>query len=189
MATMRIEISADKRKIVYDEIKKRVGEIRRNAIMKTMPKAVMKAEMILRTAVDSYYESYSPHLYNRTESLYSVMDVKYTSDGFKLVFGESLRGNHRVGNDYIYDVMFKKGFHGGAPHNGDYYWRYPGPQAAASLGIPPYITWYPWGAAPISSSPWEYMKSEWAAYTNGEGKKILLNAVLSEFAKIIKEVS
>lgn len=186
---MTIKISADKKKKIYNEAVKNVGAIRRNAIMKTMPKAITKARMIFRTAVDSYYEGYSPRVYNRTESLYSAMEIKFTQDGFKLVFGESLKGSHRVGNDYIYDVMFKKGVHGGAPHNGDYYWRYPGPQAAASLGIPPYIAWYPWGAAPRSESPWEYMKSEWTAYTNSEGKKMLLDAIISEIAKIIKEES
>lgn len=97
-----------------------------------------------------------------------------------------MSGGHRVGNDYIYNVMFKKGYHGGAPHNGGYYWRFPSPQTAAELGVPPFAVWYPWGPAPQSGAPWDQIQAEWMTYINGEGKQLLLNAIISEAAKYLR---
>ena len=57
-------------------------------------------------------------------------------------------GGHRVDGEYIYNVMFKKGYHGGAPHDGGYYWRWPSPHTLQEGGIPPYSMWYLWGPAP-----------------------------------------
>lgn len=189
MATMKAEITIKENKDLQNKIIAKAGEIRRNAIMSVIPKAINKAKMIVRGAVDDYYESYSPVVYQRQESLYSVMNVELTGDGFDLLFSAAnLSGGHRVGNDYIYDVMFKKGYHGGAPHNGGYYWRFPSPQTASSFGIPPYITWYPFGPAPQSASPWEQIQADWYDYINTEGKRLLLNAIVSEAVKIKREV-
>jgi len=85
--------------------------------------------------------------------------------------------------------MFKKGYHGGAPHNGGYYWRFPSPNTAYEMGVPPYCVWYPWGPAVQTESPWERIQEEWNEYANGEGKKVLLDAFCSEIKKVIKEVS
>ena len=74
MATMVTEITVKDDKDKLKDILSKVGVIRRNAIMAVVPKAINKAKMIVRGAVDEYYGSYSPRVYSRTESLYSVME-------------------------------------------------------------------------------------------------------------------
>lgn len=185
MAIMKITVTEQDNPDFQDKLMSMASMIQKNAMAQVKPKAIMKAKLIVRGAVDAYYGSYGPQVYSRTESLYSVMEVQETGDGFDLMFGgEYMKGSHRVGNDYIYDVMFKKGYHGGAPHNGDYYWRWPSPQTLSESGIPPYSMWYLWGPAPQSASPWEQIYSEWMEYINGEGKQLLLNAIRSEVAKV-----
>lgn len=190
MSHTTITVTADKSASVAQALINNASKIYRNAIMSVVPKMVRQADLIVKTAIDSYYDSYEPHIYKRKESLYSVFQVELTSTGFNLVFdGSNIHGDHRVNNDYIYDVMFKKGYHGGAPHNGNYYWRFPSPQFASEMGVPPYITWYPFGPAVQTESPWERIQAEWAIYSNTEGKQLLLKAFQSEIDKVIKEVS
>ena len=190
MAHTTITITVDKNASIAQALINNASKIYRNAMMSAMPKMIRQADLIVKTAIDSYYDSYEPHIYQRQESLYSAFQVELTHAGFDLVFDEgNMRGGHRISNEYIYDVMFKKGYHGGAPHNGNYYWRYPSPQFASELGIPPYITWYPFGPAIQTESPWERIQAEWETYRNTEGKQLLLKAFQNEIGKVIKEVS
>ena len=69
--TTKVTISGDEDK--KKKILSKVGQIRLNAIMKVAPKAIEKAESIVRDAVDDYYTDYDPVVYQRKESLYSVM--------------------------------------------------------------------------------------------------------------------
>lgn len=73
MATMVTEITVKDDKDKLEDILSKVGAIRQNVIAAVRPKAINKAKMIVRGAVDAYYGSYSPRVYGRTESLYSVM--------------------------------------------------------------------------------------------------------------------
>lgn len=189
MSSAKIEITIDKNAIIKQKLLERAGEIYANAIRSVTPIIIDKANQIVRTAIDSYYESYYPQVYRRTESLYSVFHPEFTRSGFDLVFDDSRFGYHRADSEYIYNVMFKKGYHGGAPHNGSYYWRWPSPQTLHESGIPPYSMWYLWGPAVQSESPWEIIQEEWGEYANGEGKKLLIDAFCSEIKKVIKEVS
>ena len=192
MSHTTITITVDKNVSIAQALINNASKIYRNAISWVKPKLIRQAKLIVTTAIDSYYDSYSPYVYNRSESLYSIFSIEDTTSGFDLLFDESkLNGKHREGasGQYIYDVMFKKGYHGGAPHNGNYYWRYPSPQFASELGIPPYITWYPFGPAIQTESPWERIQAEWNTYSNTEGKQLLLKAFQNEISKVIKEVS
>lgn len=190
MAHATITITADKSASIVQAIIDNASKIYKNAISSVKPKLIRQAELIVTTAIDSYYDSYSPYVYNRSESLYSVFRVEDTAFGFDLLFDENkLDGKHREGatGQYIYDVMFKKGYHGGAPYNGNYYWRWPSP--GATKETPPYIMWYPFGPAVQTESPWERIQAEWATYSNTEGKQLLLEAFQNEINKVIKEVS
>ncbi len=189
MATMKIELNMNKKQLILQALEARIGDIRKRVIEQVKPKLINKARMIVRGAVDSYYETYSPLVYSRTESLYNVFRPEDTADGFELVFSSDRMGGHRVDGEYIYNVMFKKGYHGGAPHNGGYYWRWPSPRTLQEGGIPPYSMWYLWGPAPQSEAPWDRIQSEWNAYANGPGKQLVLNALKMEITKVIKEVS
>ena len=190
MSDINISVTLDKGEIIKQAIIDNANKIIQNAIIKTMPKLINEVELIVKTAIDDYYDSYVPHIYKRTESLYSIFDIEYTKNGFNIIFDEGkMNNNHRADDDYIYDVMFKKGYHGGAPYNGDYYWRYPSPQLAQELHISPFISWYPWGPAPQSESPWNRIQLEWNRYSNGDGKKLVLDAIKKEIQKVVKEVS
>ena len=67
--------------------------------------------------------------YERTESLLNVYDVKPLSGEINVNLSSDELGGHRVGNDYIYEYIFKQGYHGGAidgpehPAPGTPYWR------------------------------------------------------------------
>ena len=190
MAKGKIEITVDKNEKIRQAILEHAGEIYSNAINSVIPTMVRRADLIFRTAIDVYYDSYSPFVYERTESLYSVFKPRKTKNGFKLFFdARYMKGGHRVDNEYIYNVMFKKGYHGGAPHNGDYYWRWPSPRTLHESGIPPYSMWYLWGPAVQSESPWDRIKAEWSEYVQGEAKQLLINAFRSQISRVIKGVS
>ena len=191
MATMKTEITVNNKAALWQSIESRIPEIYSKVIQKVIPKMMKEADFIVKSAIDDYYEAYEQRVYRRNESLYSVFKIEFSPKyGFELAFDSKyMKGSHRVGNEYIYDVMFKKGYHGGAPHNGDYYWRFPSPQSAQALGVPAFITWYPFGPAVQSESPWERIQDEWGEYTNGSGKKLFLDTLCSELQKIIKEVS
>lgn len=189
MSDIKIEVTIDRNEIIKQKVLERVGEIYARTIRSVTPKIIDKANQIVRTAIDSYYDSYDPKVYKRTESLYSVFHPEFTRTGFDLVFDESRFKGHRADDEYIYNVMFKKGYHGGAPHNGGYYWRFPSPNIAYEMGVPPYCVWYPWGPAVQSESPWEAIQEEWNEYANNEGKKVFLDTFCSEVKRVIKEVS
>lgn len=191
MATMRAELTVDLNSQIREALLSKAGEIYEQALRKVVPQMKRKADLIIKTAIDAYYDSYNPLVYDRTESLYKVYKIKGNEKaGFDILFDSRfIKVEHRVNNKYIYNVMFKKGYHGGAPHNGDYYWRWPSPQVGKELGIIPYFGWYPWGPASQSESPWERIQMEWNEYSNGEGKQLLMNAFKHEISKVIKEVS
>lgn len=199
MANVSFDITVDQRARIREVLMQNAGKIYSKAIQAVVPKMIKRADLIVKTAIDEYYDSYKPWVYDRTESLYKVMDIELTPSGFNLSFGggnvglassSSHLGRHRVdevNGDYIYEVMFKKGYHGGAPYNGDYYWRWPSP--GVTRETPPYIMWYPYGPAVQTESPWERIQFEWGEYCEGEGKKLLLKSFENEIKKAIKEVS
>ena len=190
MANISFDVSIDQRLKIKEALIKNVGRIYSRTIQAITPKMIREADLIVKTAIDAYYDSYSPFVYNRTESLYSIFQIELTTSGFNLLFDENqLNGKHREGatGQYIYDVMFKKGYHGGAPYNGNYYWRWPSP--GVTKETPPYIMWYPYGPAVQTESPWERIQVEWLSYCDGDGKQLLLNTLKDEIKKVIKEVS
>lgn len=187
MSRTTIKITANPGLFAQQQILQNASKIYQNAIASAKPKLMKDADLIVKSAIDAYYDSYAPHEYGRQESLYSVFKIEETGGNFDLVF-DAPNGSHRVSNEYIYDVMFKKGYHGGAPYNGGYYWRFPSVRYAYKMGCPPYVTWYPTPAVQ-TEPPWERIQAEWTLYSSTEGKEILLAAFRNEIQKVIKEVS
>lgn len=76
-----------------------------------------------RQIITDFYSSYEPHLYRRKGSLKNVFKVTMTKDHvLTYEFDASfMTEGHRVENEYIYDIAFIKGWHGGAPKT-DYQW-------------------------------------------------------------------
>lgn len=160
-----------------------------------------KAKSICMEAVDAYYASYSPHLYNRTESLYDAYDIGIRN-GTELVFlvgADLMSGSHRVSNEYIYNTMFEEGWHGGAksgdghPNPGTPYWRTPSSprnmyfeEIDEVLYVHSWALWYK-SPAPKSESPFDTIVSQWNGYLDGEFAGIkadIIEAVLREYLNL-----
>ena len=81
-------------------------------------KAAPEIEKAARTAVEDWYMAYQPVSYERTESLLHVYDVKPQTGLVNVHLSSDELGGHRVSSDYIYNLMFLQGWHGGALHDG-----------------------------------------------------------------------
>lgn len=92
-------------------------------------KAAPEIESASRFAVEDWYMAFNPSSYERTESLLNVYDVQPLVGEINVHLSSDELGGHRVGNNYIYEYMFKQGYHGGAidgpehPSPGTPYWR------------------------------------------------------------------
>lgn len=102
-------------------------------------------KQIADNAIDDFYNSYDggPHVYRRKKDLYNAYQIT-SKDGERYIDVDSqyMKKSHNQDNDLIYNVTMKVGAHGGSPHNGDYYWRWPSPREAARLGVEPYSEWF-----------------------------------------------
>lgn len=119
-------------------------------------------EDIAEEAIDMFYESYSPHMYHRTNDLYNTYKVIVTDDRWAIDLSPSfMDGSHRVSSEYIYNYMFKEGYHGGAidgPEHPD-----PGVPWYRS-GPTPFSFW--WWARPAvqTESPYNKMVADYNNY-------------------------
>lgn len=99
-------------------------------VTKDIEKAVFRA-------VHQFYASYRPDKYIRYGSLYNAYNLSFDNNKMTLEFGsEFMEKCHRVDKkdeDYIYEVMFKGGWHGGATSGTFYGQEHPAP------GIPYYV--------------------------------------------------
>lgn len=97
---------------------------------------------IIKRAIDDFYHTYKPKYYNRQYSLKYMYKVT-SKDGFiDMDFSTDYwHGNHRLGNEELFNLVFIEGWHGGArnidsskieqwgehPEEGVPYWRTPHP--------------------------------------------------------------
>ena len=119
MISVTIDTSGIKR--AAKKIQKLVNSIEtaENKTNEEIPKkAAPEIERAARTAVEDWYMAYSPDYYNRKESLLHVYDVKPQVGLVNVHLSSDELGGHRVSNDYIYNLMFLQGWHGGALHDG-----------------------------------------------------------------------
>lgn len=159
-----------------------------------------KIKEISNEAIARYYNAYAPHMYKRKESLYDAVDfgIRNGEDFYWEYGADLINARHRASNEYIFDVMFMEGWHGGAksgaghPSPGTPHWKYP--PTARNMYLEEYdeivyvetwTLWYPSPAAK-STAPFDMIMNAWSAYINGEflieRKKIALQC----FKKYIK---
>ncbi len=155
-------------------LKKHLNEFVHETMMKIAWQKYKKAKEICEKEINRFYAEYEPMVYkHRKKDLYNAYNLDVTNDG-QLIFEmgeELLQKHHRVDNEYIYEKMFKEGWHGGAddgpyhPNPGKNYWRTP---------VPEYSSWWSTPAA-RSVSPYENIVTKWNLYINGKGKEMELN--------------
>lgn len=106
--------------------------------------------------ISKWYATYEPIYYHRQMSLKHAYDVKLHGTDYSVVFDSSLISSfqHHQDNDYIYQIAFIEGYHGGDtfggeskgsphPHPGIPYWRTPFPYFT-SWGRPAKRSWSPY---------------------------------------------
>ena len=73
-----------------------------------------KVLMVCISAIDRFYDEYTPKYYDRLGTLYNVYEVNQSKNYITVLFDSSALSGHRVSNDYIYNTVFLQGYHGGA---------------------------------------------------------------------------
>lgn len=101
---------------------------------------------IFETCIDKYYSSYNQIFYTRTYALKKTYKIEKNGCIINWIVGPNLMPEtHRVSNEYIYEYMFEKGYHGGAvtgkdhPSPGTPWYRTPPP--FPGISVPPYSQW------------------------------------------------
>ena len=121
---------------------------------------VSDLDYICRTIVDDFYSDYMPKgsdpiYYVRKYDLYNAYKIIIDDDTWEVDEDWKYMHEHGKWNEYIYDLSFVRGYHGGAisgdghPDPGIPYWRNPFP------------TFNNWGRpAAVSQSPYYRMEEE-----------------------------
>ena len=127
-------------------------------------------ELIIEDAVTAFYDSYSPHVYSRQESMLKAYKITIDKWNWSFETGpQYMKGSHRISNDYIYMNSFEEGYHGGArdgedhPQPGVPYWKAP-PGGYYFWGSP--ATQGPPPDSRIQSEANEYMNKKFDEFEN-----------------------
>lgn len=157
----------------------------KNKVLKDIDKARLKS-------VRQFYASYGPKYYSRNYSLYNFLTIKEMGEtAFMLKMDDSKLNGHRVSPSYIYQWVFKKGFHGGAidgkpdeannphPSPGTPYWRTP------DVSVSPQSAYHYWGSpAPQSESIYQMfnkyideLQPQWGEYWADRFQKHFLSGI------------
>ena len=156
----------------WDNIKKEAKLLSQKKIYKDL-------DDICRRSIDTYYGSFTPNSYDRTESFYKTYRIIMDKDDFVIQLGaEIMPDTHRASTEYIYDLMFKEGWHGGGLNYevgvSTPYWRTPAR----------YFT--KWGdRAPKTDAPFNIIEEELNDYIGSEYKKTLIDSLKRTFNKYI----
>lgn len=179
----------------------------REAIERVMPRvwedffanANESVRKLFTETIDQFYSEYSPGYYNRTESLYNLFQSETSPEYLKIWMDPDSMSSFRngySGEDGLYDLVFRHGWHGGAdkgdvtmvrlpgsdevverrtphPENGVPYWRVP---------VPYYTSWG--RKAYQSNPPIEDFKARLEDYNNNKNQADYLDA----WAKHVHEI-
>lgn len=71
---------------------------------------------LMQDSVSEFYDAYTPHVYDREYRLYDVVQVRTDErkTDFKVVYMAEFLPPYDVAEEYIYDLIFLHGYHGGA---------------------------------------------------------------------------
>lgn len=168
----------DKLDYIIDNYKK----IKREIELDFQTRIIKDIKDICRTSIDMYYDAYTPNTYDRNESLYKAYKIKIQRDTLIIRFSSDFIPKvHRVDKvdpDYIYNMMFKEGWHGGALRYdlgvSTPYWRTPAPG------------FYEWGDRAVKSkAPYDIIKERFHNYSLKFAKRIMRNSSNKIFSKYL----
>ena len=183
----------------YKQYMAKLEQKAREAIDRVMPKvwedffanADKSVRELFNETIDQFYSEYTPGYYDRTESLYELIQSETSPEYLKIWMDPDNMSSFRngySGEDGLYDLVFRRGWHGGAdkgnvtrvhlpgndeaierstphPESGTPYWRVPDPYYTA------------WGRkAYRSDSPLEVLKLKLDDYNSGNNKGDYLDA-------------
>lgn len=138
------------------EIQKLFKKINKAAdkTLQEAPKKIAKEiNKINRKTISYFYHAYSPRLYGRRYSLNRAWHITSQKGKIRIDFMSDGLSGHRVSNDYIYDWVFKQGYHGGAIDGKNH----PSPGEPYYKVHPDYVLWaYP---AVRTQSPFSMIKA------------------------------
>ncbi|HAU86959.1 MAG TPA: hypothetical protein DCW90_16155 [Lachnospiraceae bacterium] len=124
MISIKVDTSGLKR--AANKINKLANSIEtaKNKTNEEIPvKAAPEIESASRFAVEDWYMAYNPNSYERTESLLNVYDVQPQIGAINVHLSSGELGGHRASNEYIYNLAFIQGWHGGAFQGFPPLWR------------------------------------------------------------------
>ena len=100
-------------------------------------------EYIAVSAVEDFYDSYDPDFYDRWGDLYNAFKVVVNDKTWEIQFGSKfMQYKHRATNEYIYNLAFQMGYHGGAWNGSSH--PFPGQ---------PWVKNYPYGGGTVWIHP------------------------------------
>ena len=133
---MSIEITAEYYNKIVDEFLNGLNS-EESKIEKEIEKLLLDqiyndAKKAYKNIINSWYASYSPSVYNRKGTLKKAARITKNNDEVTILMSSDLLGGHRLGNEALYDLTMRKGYHGGAlPKksgiSGSYLYRRPVP--------------------------------------------------------------
>lgn len=132
-----------------EELIKRLVENRNNAasfldsVNKKIEKRFEKdVNKVIKRAINDFYRTFKPDYYKRKYSLRSMYKLTIKDGEYTIDYSHKYTDKtHRASNEYIFNLVFVKGWHGGAPGIADHkveqwrehpnpgipYWRLPPP--------------------------------------------------------------
>jgi len=108
-------------KQIENNAKKVCDECLKQAVEVILPEFASKLEEEYKKCANDFYGSYDPIYYYRMDTLLKMFRITEMDTGTGIVAWEF------DDSESYYNTVFKLGYHGGAPHNGGYYWRKPYP--------------------------------------------------------------
>ena len=64
--------------------------------------------------IDNWYASYPPYIYHRKYTLKNAAEINIIGDAVEILMHSDPLSGHRLGNEGIYNLTMREGYHGGA---------------------------------------------------------------------------
>lgn len=122
--------------------------------------------------INNWYDSYSPNIYDRHETLKKAAKFTLTSDYVDVTLYSDPLSGHRLENDMLYQLTMRRGYHGGAMDSNSGVYRY----------RTPHPIYTKWGDPAIQTfSPVRAMRNWVASYESTVYKEKRVKRILDKY--------